>query len=232
MTYAQSAPYAIQSTAYAMLTSIPTQDYASEQLRESYMIKTPEFGLHFEAAPFLATDRPATPIISCADEVKDMIVEAFEKSTGQEFPEDGIRVQVLALEEFKKAHERYGPWSDGIMGFSINRHGRGVSDVVVREDNLDRLMLTIGHELGHVLSRTLPNAQDEEAKAHAFSLAWMETIREHDIGGLRSNIVPNPARNGLHDVAFDFVNKLLAAGMSAKDIFLTLSQGLMSIIGG
>ncbi|MBW3019105.1 hypothetical protein KY329_02895, partial [Candidatus Woesearchaeota archaeon] len=117
-----------------------------------------------------------------------------------------------------------------IMGFSINKFGKGASEIFVREAPLDSLLLTIGHELGHVLSPTLVNKHDEEAKAHAFSLAWMETIRDNDIAGLKPNIALNPANNGLHDVAFDFVKKLLHTGASAFDVFQTLSKGLTSIL--
>ena len=190
--------------------------------------ETPHFSL---AENFLAEDRPVTPMISNMGEVKEIVEMTFEKITGQEFPHDSIKVVVCDEETFRGVHASTGAaWNPGIMGFSFNKYGRGASEIYVRQDHMDSLLLTIGHELGHVLSITLPNAQDEEAKAHAFSLAWMETIRDNNIAGLQTNIKPNPAHNGLHDVAFDFVNYLLKTGASSYDVFKTLAHGLTSII--
>ena len=80
----------------------------------------------------------------------------------------------------------------------------------MRENQLDALLLVIGHEIGHVLTETLPNKHDEEAKAFAFSIEWAKTIKKHNIAGLGINIKQDldfePARNGLHDVAFSFVD--------------------------
>ncbi len=192
------------------------------------MPEAPHFSL---AGNFLAEERPMTPMISEMGDVKEIVEQTFEKITGQEFPHDSIRVVVCDERTFRDIHTSTGgAWSPGIMGFSFNKYGRGASDIYVKQDHMDSLLLTIGHEIGHVLGPTLPNAQDEEAKAHAFSLAWMETIREHNIGGLQPNIMPNPAHNGLHDVAFDYVKYLLQTGSSSFDVFKTLAHGLTSII--
>lgn len=187
---------------------------------EYAMPETPNF-----SETFLAEDRPATPMISELGEVKEIIQQTFEKITGQEFPEQDIKITICNEEQFHQMQT-----GNGVVGFSFNRYGRGTSEIYAVQDHMDRLLLTIGHELGHVLSPTLLNRQDEEAKAHAFSLAWMETIRDNNIGGLQPNISPNPARNGLHDTAFDFVKYLLRTGASSFDIFKTLSHGLTSII--
>jgi hypothetical protein len=184
---------------------------------------------NFEAGLFLNPNRPQAPFVTCSEEVKAIIEETFEKITGQELPE-AIQILVCPIDQFKSLHSEFGPWNEGIMGFSLNKFGRGVSEIYVRQAQLDSLMLTVGHELGHVLSPTLLNAHDEEAKAHAFSLAWMNTIRDNNIADLKSNIALNPANNGLHDVAFNFVTKLLHTGASPFDIFETLSKGLTSIL--
>lgn len=210
--YDSSTPTFTQTTSYS--------DYSFDILPET---------LNFVAKDFLVPDRPKTAFITSTDEVKAVIHEAFRATTGNVFP-DGISVHVLDDENFRKLHAAFGNWNEGILGFSINRYGKGISEIFVRNDHLDRLLLTIGHEIGHVLSPSLPNLQDEEAKAHAFSLAWIETIADQNIGDLSPNVVPNPAQNGLHDVAFDFVNKLLNAGSSPYDVFLTLSKGLVSIV--
>jgi hypothetical protein len=90
-------------------------------------------------------------------------------------------------------------------------------------------MLTVGHELGHVLTPTLGNAVDEEAKAFAFELAWAKTIIENDIGGLKANFNVDfiPAQNGLHDKAFTFVQKIVKKGMDSLRLFFEISRGAL-----
>ncbi|VVB81043.1 Uncharacterised protein [uncultured archaeon] len=189
---------------------------------EYAMPETPNFQM---ADVFLTEDRPMTPIVSELGEVRQIIEQTFEKITGQEFPAEDIQITICDETQFREMQP-----ANGVVGFSFNRYGKGTSEIYAIQDHMDRLLLTIGHELGHILSPTLPNKQDEEAKAHAFSLAWMETIRDNNIGGLQPNISPNPAHNGLHDVAFDFVKYLLKTGASSFDVFKTLSHGLTSII--
>ncbi len=172
----------------------------------------------------LSENRPLTPIVSNMGEVKEIIERTYSIMTGEELP-DEIKIFICDQDDFREMNP-----NPGVMGFSLNRYGKGTSEIYVKQDHMDKLLLTVGHEIGHVLSPTLPNAQDEEAKAHAFSLAWMETIRDNDIAGLQPNFAVNPARNGLHDVAFDFVTYLMQTGTTSYDIFKTLSQGLTSII--
>lgn len=218
--YSHSPGYAQSSASYSTGGYGPTPQYA--------MPETPHFSSNEN---FLVENRPQTPIISNMGDVKEVIEMTFEKITGQEFPEDSIKIVVCDEQTFRNIHNSTGgAWSPGIMGFSFNKYGKGTSEIYVKQDHLDSLLLTVGHELGHVLGPTLPNGQDEEAKAHAFSLAWIETIRENNIGGLQPNIMPNPARNGLHDVAFDYVKYLLQTGASSFDVFKTLAHGLTSII--
>ena len=80
-------------------------------------------------------------------------------------------------------------------------------------------MLTIGHELGHVLTATLSTSHHEEAKAYAFSLLWMKVIREHNIANLGDAIVAErPAENGLHNIAFMLVREMMKE-KSIEDIY-------------
>jgi hypothetical protein len=204
---------------YAGSLSGPASYQASEQAQMSH------------TEDFLAENRPWTPIISNLGDVKEIVEQTFEKMTGQEFPHENIAVVICDEKQFRDIHMSIGGnWSPGIVGFSFNKYGKGTSEIYIKQDHMDSVLLTIGHELGHVLGPTLPNGQDEEAKAHAFSLAWIETIRDNNIGGLQPNIAPNPAHNGLHDVAFDFVKYLLNTGSSSFDVFKTLAHGLTSII--
>lgn len=185
---------------------------------------------NFPTEAFLSTERPEMPLVEQSTEIMPYIKEAFEKLVGTEFPEDMIKIRVLDDEKFEKAHASTGGNSHpGVKGFAINRNGFGISDIFVRKDNLDRMMLTIGHEIGHVMSPSLKDARDEEAKAFAFSLAWMNAIREHNIAGIGSHINPNPANNGLHDIAFNFVQRIVMAGTSAWETFLQLAKGMLTI---
>jgi hypothetical protein len=163
-----------------------------------------------------------------AEEIKGIVLETFEKLTGQQFP-DNIVVRVCSEEELKKAHTANGgKWNAGIMGFAINRHPYP-STIFVRKNHLDALMLTVGHELGHVLSPRLENDLDEEAKAFAFELAWVKTIVEHDINGLAANFNIDfmPAENGLHDKAFGFVQRIVSKGKEALKVFWEVAKGVL-----
>jgi hypothetical protein len=176
----------------------------------------------------LKQHRPPTQFVEDAEEIKDVTKSIFEALTGQPFPDD-IIVRVCSEEEMKKMHSANGgTWNPGIMGFAINRHPYP-STIFVRNNHLDALMLTVGHELGHVLSPRLDDTLDEEAKAFAFELAWVKTIVENNIAGLGANFNPDfvPANNGLHDRAFAFVQKTARKGKEALRIFWELAKGAL-----
>ncbi len=200
--------------------------YVPASSKGAYLsLRTPEY---FIADTFLKPGSTAR-FVGSAAEIEEDIKEAFRATTGEELPDD-IIISVLNGNAFRKAHmEHTGKWSNGVMGFSLNANGRGASQVFAKADQLDRLMLTIGHEIGHVLTKTLKNQHDEEAKAFAFSLAWMENIRERNIAGIGNHILPNPAINGLHDTAFNFVQRMIMAGAGAWDTFLQLAKGMLTI---
>jgi hypothetical protein len=178
---------------------------------------------------FLAPNRPSTPLVSEFGAIKEVTEETYKQLTGQDFPHDSVKVFILPEIAFKKVFSTTGNyWNEGIQGFSLNRYGHGISEVFVRENNLDSVLLTLGHEIGHILSKPLLNLKDEEAKAHAFSIAWMNTIRDNNIAGLKPNILLNPAKNGIHDAGLEIVDYLMSAGISALDAFRTLAHGLTS----
>lgn len=190
--------------------------------------KKPEY--HILVEDFLKSDRPLTAwVASLSSELREHISEAFKATTGDTFPFEKVEIHVLDDKEFRKAHEQFdGAWDEGIRGFSINRQGKGTDHIFIRNDFLDAMMLTMGHEVGHLMSKTLTNQHDEEAKAFAFSMAWMKAIVENNIAGLQQCINPNPARNGLHDTAFDFVHKFIQQGMFAIDVFRQIITGELS----
>jgi len=201
--------------------------YVPSSARGSYLINhTPHE--YFSADTFLKPGSTSR-FVGDAAEIKDDIEAAFKATTGDELPKD-IIITVLNDKEFSKAqlaHE--GNVHENVLGFSLNSNGRSINQVFVRANPLDKLMLTIGHEIGHVLTQTLADAHDEEAKAFAFSIAWMDSIRENNIAGIGSHIMPNPAENGLHDRAFAFVQWLIDRGTRAWEAFLQLARGEITV---
>jgi len=203
------------------------QHYVPSSAKGAYLnMHTPHD--YFITDQFLVPGSTAR-FVGDAAEIQEDIKEAFLATTGQELPKD-IMITVLNDHEFKQAHLAHnGAWSDGVQGFSLNSNGRGTNQVFVRAAPLDRLMLTIGHEIGHVLTPSLRSEHDEEAKAFAFSLAWMNAVREKNIAGIGINILPTPAQNGLHDRAFAFVQHVIENGVAAWDAFLQLAHGTLTI---
>lgn len=213
------------------ISKAPAIFYAPLKYLSGKYLSKPAEKFEFGADEFLLSNRPATIFVQ--DEEQSQLTmravkEAFKLMTKDELPRN-LAIHILNEEDFRKAHSMTGQWSEGIMGFSINRQGRGANEVFAKKDHFDRLMLTIGHEIGHVMSRTLNNQHDEEAKAFAFSLAWMQTIVKNNIAGLSQNINPMPANNGLHNVAFEFVAGMIKKGQSAIDIFTDIILGRLKV---
>ena len=179
---------------------------------------------HFVADDFLAGI--STKQVNTKEELMPFAEEAFRQLTGSPLPKD-IFITLCTESELAKAFgEGFTP---DVQGFCRNRCGFGTSEVFVKRQELARAMLTLGHEIGHALSPTLPDAKDEEAKAFAFALAWMQAIREHNIGGLTAAILPRPAQNGLHNVALHFVLELASAGSTFMETFINLCKGIVTI---
>lgn len=178
---------------------------------------------------FLNHSRPSVRFIDDRNEIKNIANEIFELMKNTKLPED-FSISILPLGEFQRAHSRFGSWSNGILGFSINGKDKMI---FVMENQLDVLLIVIGHEIGHVLTETLPNKHDEEAKAFAFSVEWAKTIKKYNVANLASSIKDEldfqPARNGLHDVAFSFVDLMLKKGRNAIDLHEDLVKRYTSI---
>ncbi len=213
---------------FAEAVQMPAYNATNKNYSEGMYLQSSTQQYHFKPGNFL--NNVPTEFVSCKDEnqeqlVRALVKQAFEATTGKEMPND-IAIKICSAEEMKKQHRN---WHKGIAGFSLNRRGFGVNEIFVKEDELARLMLTIGHEIGHVITLPMDSAVDEEAKAFAFSLAWMEAIKENNIGGLFEVINPTPARNGLHNVAFDFLAEQMKNGKKAFDVYLDLIRGGISI---
>ncbi len=186
--------------------------YSLNQQNYTFHIPTAEY--HFVPDTFLKPGKEGA-FVGKAEEVREFVEEAFEKICDQKFPTN-IKISILNGEEFRKIAP-----SPGTIGLSLNRGQQGLlSEIFILNDTVGRVMLTIGHELGHVLTQTLGNAHDEEAKAYAFSLLWIKTIQEHNIANLGEAIITeHPAENGLHNIAFSFVHQLLSQGKDAAQIY-------------
>jgi hypothetical protein len=180
---------------------------------------------HGSLDDFLNPQRSRARFVGEIDsEVQQIIEEGFVAVTGQQFPNDVV-VHVCDQKQLAAAH---GSWQEGVVGFAVNRKDAGqISDIFVQQGELDSLLLTLGHELGHVMTKRLDNVVNEEAKAFAFSLAWVQAIIKHNIGGLGESFIVDqkPAKNGLHDVAFNFVVKQLATGKDAIKVFDDVVNG-------
>ncbi|MFA6888957.1 MAG: hypothetical protein WC254_05685 [Candidatus Woesearchaeota archaeon] len=191
------------------------QDYFTPQTKE------------YHAVSFLKQYRPATQFIAEAEQVEPIVKETFEKTTGKTLPSN-IIIHILDEKKMKNAHGSHnGIWNNTILGFSLN--SVPYKHVFVKHAELDQVMAVIGHEIGHVLTPTLPNMHDEEAKAFAFEFAWINTIVENNINNLENNFTLEPAKNGLHDVAANFVKKLISSGKEVLEIYKELAKGIINI---
>ncbi len=212
----------LESSAAYHSGSSSSGGYSSSSV--NYLQFKPQTEYLFSPEVFLQPGREGS-FVGKAEEVRSFVEEAFEKMFHEEFPRD-VKVTVCSEEQFRKLAPH-----PSTIGLSINRRKAGlISEIFVLQGSLARVMLTLGHELGHVLTETLDNKHDEEAKAYAFSLAWMRVIQENNIGELGGSFVTErPAENGLHNVAFAFVEKMIKAGFGAWEIYLKLIKNFLSV---
>ncbi len=176
---------------------------------------------------FLKPGRPRSQFVDSAARIQDFVVEAFRQTAGHDFPDD-IIIRVCSAAKMRSFK---GDWHPGILGFAINRLGFGVSEIFLLENELDVLMLTAGHEIGHVITFPAGNKIDEEAKAFAFEAAWMKAICQQNIAGLGKSInfgAFSPAQNGIHDAAFNFLRRQLFLGWAPLELFRGISERRVS----
>ena len=204
-------------------TDISSHVYSHNQA--NYVFHTPQAEYHFAPDNFLKPGKEGI-FVGQAEEVREFVEETFEKIFHQPFP-NNIKMSILNREEFSKIAP-----SANTIGLSLNRSKEGLlSEIFILNDSLGRVMLTIGHELGHVITSTLSNPHDEEAKAYAFSLLWMKIIQENNIADLGEAIITeHPAENGLHNVSFAFVHQLLLQGKESEEIYGQLVAQELSLL--
>lgn len=253
MDYTGGLEYVING--YNIGSSCPAVSYFSKNTDDNYgfkqedsMMFVPHYTLHrskyknqknypvaypsehlFTPERFLNPQRPKARFVHANDKVRDIAEETFELMTKEKLP-CNISINILPFDEFKVLHSIFEIWSNGILGFSLNGTEK---KVFVMENNLDSLMLVIGHEIGHVWTEALPNKHDEEAKAFAFSIEWSRTIKKNNVANLglsiKENIDFQPARNGLHDVASSFVDFIVRKGKKPIDLHNDLVKRYISV---
>ena len=185
-----------------------------EQVEEQISTKTPQAIIESFLAP---PSKANIQFIGEIQKLKPFIETTFKKTTDKQLPEN-IQFQLLPQIKFE---ECFGKTT---LGVSINRYPF-ISDILLKENSLPELLLTAGHELGHVLSEPIENSFLEEAKAYAFMLAWLKTIKENNIAGLKDFIrLTPPAKNGIHDKALDFVLEQITAGKEPIELFKEITK--------
>lgn len=201
-----------------------------QQNRSFYSPKLPSYSFIFSEYKFVKKEyepkeipfnflnpiRPRAKFVGKAAEVQPFIRQTFNLLTKQILPQD-IIINIVPEEILKQEHKKLSNSSGNILGFAINKR---IPEIFVLENSLDILMMTLGHEIGHVLTGSLRQLT-EEAKAFAFEMAWIKTIIDNNIAGLQSsfNLNPKPAKNGLHDLAFNFVLSEMKKGKSAFRVY-------------
>ncbi len=229
----QSNVYHSIASEYASFEPLQLKEYQTETFIPTYQLSNlvyqlfkPEKTYSFFPDNFLVPGKEEK-FVGKASEVKEFVKETFRKMFDLPFPND-IKISILEAPDFRKVAP-----GKGVLGLSINRSSYGLlSEIFVLKDSLGRMMLTLGHELGHVLTPTLASSHNEEAKAYSFSFAWMEVIKKHNIAGLADALVlENPAQNGLHNIAYSFVTDLVRKGQKYWEIYLNLVEGLVSVNG-
>ncbi len=212
-------------------SSFPSQNYNYSSKLHPYSKNQTQYHhfqthqeYHFQPNNFLKPGKHSI-FVGNAEQIRPFVEETFFHLFHKSLPEN-IKISVCNEQEFRKIAPH-----PSTIGLSLNRGQQGLlSEIFVLNDTLPRVLLTLGHELGHVLTKTLDNAHDEEAKAYAFSLAWMNIIKEHNIANLADCIITeSPANNGLHNIAFNFITTLLQTGKDAWNIYTDLLTKTITI---
>jgi len=230
--------YSLPRLSYCAASQNPYRKTFSPSLKQHYSIsesftisydhspytplKKSESTSYFSSSDFINTHAGRTEFIGDAAEIKEIAEEAFTATTGKELP-GNILISVCSEEKMKELNKN---WHPGIEGFAINTHPKMV---FVKKGELANIIVTLGHELGHVISDPLDNDIDEEAKAFAFEIAWIRAIKEKNIADLGKNLrIPEPAHNGLHNTALEFVLKEVLT-KDPMDLFWDFSRKNTSV---
>ncbi|HLC20312.1 MAG TPA: hypothetical protein VJK72_05295, partial [Candidatus Nanoarchaeia archaeon] len=92
---------------------------------------------------FLNPKRPMTQFIGNAFEISAFIEEAFEKTTGKKLPSD-ILITIAQRSELITKNLAF--LKESVVGLSVIEP----REIFVVSGNMDEVMLTCGHEIGHI----------------------------------------------------------------------------------
>lgn len=216
--------YSIEALPQSLAAPIYVNDFVNSKPYSNNSEEThysrPATQYVFAPEPFINKFSTETRFVDDAYKIKDFIWEAFKATTGKELPKDLI----VCICSEKKLADLHGNFHPGIQGFALSAE----RTVFVKNNTLDKVMVVLGHEIGHILTPTLDDARDEEAKAFAFCMEWINKIKELNIADLSDKLkLPEPARNGVHNTALDFVLKFVREGKNALQLFWDLSKKLV-----
>ena len=147
----------VWSTQYGML-------HIKSSYEEQYQVKEPE--QQDSSVLLLRPSSTPTQFIGMMDELIVEVQRVIKHISGTTLPYD-LSVTLCHEEEFKEHYERCSKinrWHHGIRGFSMHSTPK---QIFVLRDTLEKTLLTLGHEIGHIFSAPAVNALTQEAKTHS-----------------------------------------------------------------
>jgi hypothetical protein len=182
----------------------------------------------------LFLSRNATPCVflGASSDVILQINQILKLLTGSGLPYN-IRIEFCNAEKMSEAYKKWSKqvWTPIVRGFCVPGHNKLI---YVLHDSLLNMMLTLGHEIGHILTAPRQNRITEEAKAYSFEIMWLSRMKDNNILELGHIIdlsrLGTPAANGIHDVAFRWVNSFLMDGKTAFEIYKDITDGEIVIV--
>jgi hypothetical protein len=228
--YSSNLEYAVFnseiSAAKEISSGLSHPDYRKKKYFQGYLTNSRLTQSYSSNSPFILQDIE-TKFIGDVKDISEHIEDSFRKVTGESFPDDLI-IHVCSRQKLKEFHNGFSSsWNEGITGFAVNRKKHGLkSEIFVCQGELANVLATIGHEIGHCISAPLDNLRDEEAKAFAFEFAWLKAINDNNIAELKGCFSMNdPAKNNVHDKAFEFVFDAVRNGADSLKLCFGLAGG-------
>lgn len=127
-------------------------------------------------------------------------------------------------EDYSEGDQRLRKEARGIWGFTDRSRNR----IYVKRDSLAMMVLSIGHEIGHMITHSLGGL--EEKKAYAFEGWWTDSLlglglpylSKEEIDSIRNK---RPSGSKIHEEAFDLVKTWRESGYSCKRLFYKIIAG-------
>lgn len=115
-----------------------------------------------------------------------------------------------------------------LVGFAVREEPRrGLA--FAKSGLLPKVLNSIGHEIGHLITDRLPESVDEEGKAYSFEFAWTYAISDKNIGGIRDVrkllVAPDQKKHPNHHRAFNFVQPCIQQGFDPMKLYWLFADG-------